>query len=76
MAGAYCRFCGRRCFVFRVIPNGPDRGWSGHLATCPPGMAHDKKQTGHTHLTALNPVTDPDAVTALYDEITGGGEQP
>jgi len=23
MAGPYCRFCGQRCFVLRVIPDGP-----------------------------------------------------
>jgi hypothetical protein len=28
-------------------------------------MAHDLKACGHTHLTALNPVTEPEAVAAL-----------
>ena len=60
MAGAYCRFCGRRCFVYRVIPDGPSKGWGGHLATCRDGMGHDLMKTGHTHITAINPaVGDP-----------------
>lgn len=54
MAGAYCRFCGHRCFVHRVLP---DFSWSGHLATCVDGMAHDRESTGHDHATALNLVT-------------------
>jgi hypothetical protein len=65
MAGAYCKFCGHRCFVNRVIPDGPMQGWAGHLATCQGGMAHDLEMTGHTHETALNPVTQADAVEAL-----------
>jgi hypothetical protein len=65
MAGAYCKFCGHRCFVDRVIPDGPMKGWSGHLATCQGGMAHDLEVTGHTHETALNPVTQAIAVEAL-----------
>lgn len=51
MAGAYCRFCGRRCFVDRTLP---DFSWSGHLATCTEGMAHDRAVTGYDHTTALN----------------------
>lgn len=51
MAGAYCRFCGHRCFVDRVLP---DFSWSGHLATCAGGMAHDRKSCGYDHTTALN----------------------
>lgn len=66
MAGAYCRYCGRRCFVLRVIPDGPSKGWQGHLATCREGMIHDLKVTGHTHITAINPVTEPDAAAAVY----------
>lgn len=64
--GPYCNFCGQRCFVVRVIPDGPCTGWSG----CQRGMEHDLKKTGHTHLTALNPVTEPEAVAALAR--TGG----
>lgn len=65
MAGAYCHYCGRRCFVLRIIPDGPSQGWSFHLATCRGGMAHDLEVTGHTHLTAVNPVTDPEAAAAI-----------
>jgi hypothetical protein len=64
MAGAYCKFCGRRCFLLRVIPDGPLKGRSFHLATCAGGMAHDMKMTGHTHKTAINPIADPDAAAA------------
>ena len=52
MAGPYCRYCGHRCFVERVLP---DRSWSGHMATCPDGAAHDREVTGHDHTTAINP---------------------
>ena len=64
MAGAYCRFCEHRCFVLRVIPDGPQKGRSFHLATCQHGMMHDFGQTGHTHITAINPVTEPEAAQA------------
>lgn len=67
MAGAYCKFCQARRFVDRVIPSGPMKGWTGHLATCQGGMAHDLKVTGHTHLSAVNPTTDPEAADACYD---------
>ncbi|SDD68268.1 hypothetical protein SAMN05216174_115131 [Actinokineospora iranica] len=53
MAGAYCRYCGHRCFVWRVLPG---RSWSGHMATCPGGMAHDRRAIGHDHTTAVNPL--------------------
>lgn len=65
MAGAYCKFCTFRCFVLRVIPDGPEKGRSFHLATCHAGMMHDLKEVGHTHLTAVNPVTEPEAVAAI-----------
>lgn len=58
MAGAYCRYCDHRCFVDRVLP---DFSWSGHMATCAQGMAHDRAVTGYDHSTALNliaPVPD------------------
>jgi hypothetical protein len=75
MAGAYCRYCDRRCFVLRVIPGGPLKGRSFHLATCQPGMAHDLKATGFTHLTAVNPVTDPEGAAACAgaDPVDGEG---
>jgi hypothetical protein len=53
MAGSYCRYCGQRCFVYRVLPGG---SWSGHMATCAAGMAHDRAVTGHDHTTAINPM--------------------
>jgi hypothetical protein len=74
MAGAYCNYCGTRCFVDRVIPDGPMKGWSGHLATCQGGMAHDLKVTGHTHLDSINPVTDPEAAAACREADPVGGE--
>jgi hypothetical protein len=65
MAGAYCKFCGQRCFVYRIIPDGPWKGWGGHLATCYHGMMHDLKKIEHTHITAINPITEPDAAAAI-----------
>lgn|SRR5512145_644255 len=53
MAGAYCRFCGHRCFVYRILP---DRSWAGMMATCAAGAAHDHAQMGHDHITAVNPI--------------------
>ena len=66
--GSYCKFCGQRCFVVR---DGPQKGWTGCLATCSGGMAHDLKVTDHTHLTAVNPVTDPEAASAIYAAMQG-----
>lgn len=55
--GNYCKLCGQRCFVSRVMPD--DSRWrpgeTAHLATCEKGMAQDFKATGYTSLTALNP---------------------
>lgn len=76
MAGAYCKFCARRCFVLRVVPDGPMKGWTGHLATCRGGMEHDLTVTGYTHLTAVNPITDPEAAAAIGeapDPVDGEG---
>ena len=76
MAGAYCKFCARRCFVLRVVPDGPMKGWTGHLATCRGGMEHDLTVTGHTHLTAVNPINDPEAAAAIGeapDPVDGEG---
>ena len=53
MAGAYCKYCDQRCFVDRVIPDGPRKGWAGHMATCRLGMEHDLKVLGHTYETAV-----------------------
>lgn len=66
MAGAYCKFCDRRCFVLRVVPNGPMSGWAGHMATCQRGMEHDRTVLGgHDSRTSVNPVTDPEAAEAV-----------
>lgn len=65
MAGAYCKFCGQRCFVYRIVPDGPSKGWAGHMATCTEGMRVDLGTLGHTHLTAVNPITDPAAAEAI-----------
>lgn len=69
--GPYCNYCDRRCFLLRVIPDGPDKGRSLLLATCGAGMALDLETTGHTHETALNPVTQEEAVEALAAEMRG-----
>lgn len=72
MAGAYCRFCGHRCFVYRVIPDGPQKGWAGHMATCAAGMVHDRRETGYDHTTALKEPTmldtEPKRYAGVQDE--------
>lgn len=76
MPGTYCQYCGNRCFVLRVIPDGPSKGWAGHMATCQGGMAHDLAVTGHSCLTAVNPTTDPGAaaeVREAVDPVDGEG---
>lgn len=58
MAGAYCRYCDRRCFVYRILPpdaQGRHAGAGLHMATCGRGMQHDLDVTGYTHETAINP---------------------
>jgi hypothetical protein len=66
MAGAYCKFCNQRCFVYRVLP---DRSWAGHLATCLEGMAHDRSVTGYDHTTAVNPLMEHEVYTFQVFEI-------
>lgn len=56
MAGAYCRFCGRRCFVYRQVIVGGEIIWSGHLATCAEGKAWDRIKIGQDADTAHNPM--------------------
>lgn len=60
MAGPYCRYCDRRCFVSRTLP--ADARWKPgetvHLATCLGGMEHDRQRTGYDHTTATNPLGD------------------
>ena len=60
MAGAYCKFCGHRCFVYRIVPN----SHVTHLATCPRGMALDREKLGVDHTTTVNPMA-PDYVPLL-----------
>jgi len=48
------------------------KGWTGCLATCQRGMAHDLAKTGHTHVTAINPVTEPDVAYAIAAEVKAG----
>lgn len=55
MAGAYCRYCDRRCFVYRQVIVGGAVLWSGHMATCPAGKAHDRRALGQDADTAHNP---------------------
>lgn len=69
MAGAYCKFCDHRCFVTRIVPAGPQRGWYGHLATCARGKAYDREQTGgYDSSNTVNPITQPRAA-ALVRQI-------
>lgn len=70
MAGAYCKFCGNRCFVYRGLPDG---SWSGHMATCAAGAAFDREKTGYDYTTAVNPHADitPTAMRSVADAITG-----
>lgn len=49
--GPYCQYCGRRCFVPRIVPD----SYVTILATCSKGMEHDLKMLGVTYLTAANP---------------------
>ncbi len=59
MAGAYCKLCDRRCFVYRILP--ADARWQPgngvHLATCPEGAAYDRQRIGYDHTTAHHPMT-------------------
>jgi hypothetical protein len=71
MAGGYCKYCGFRCFVYRIVPDGPRKGWGGHMATCAQGMALDLKVLGHTHVTAVNPVTEPDLAEEIGAWLAG-----
>lgn len=56
MAGAYCRFCGQRCFVYREVIVAGELVWAGHLATCAAGKVHDRASIGQDADTAHNPV--------------------
>lgn len=55
MAGAYCDYCGHRCFVYRLVPG----THITHLATCADGAAHDRAHLGLDYTTAINPLAEP-----------------
>ncbi len=55
MAGAYCQFCGHRCFVYREIREAGRVEWSGHMATCREGAEHDRVVLGADFRSAHNP---------------------
>jgi len=56
MAGAYCKFCNTRCFVYRQVIVGGELVWAGHMATCPKGKAHDRSVLATDADTAHNPM--------------------
>lgn len=55
MAGAYCRYCDHRCFVYRQVIVAGEIIWDGHMATCTKGAAHDKRSLGVDFRQAHNP---------------------
>lgn len=55
MAGAYCKYCNHRCFVYRRVIVGGETVWSGHMATCGKGAEHDRRSLGVTFREAFNP---------------------
>lgn len=55
MAGAYCRYCDQRCFVYRQVIIAGEIVWAGHMATCPAGADWDRKQLGVDFRQAHNP---------------------
>jgi hypothetical protein len=57
MAGAYCQYCDHRCFVYRQVIVGGETVWSGHMATCPKGREHDRKELGVDCDGARNPMS-------------------
>jgi hypothetical protein len=65
MAGAYCMYCNRRCFVYRQVIVGGELVWAGHMATCERGKQHDREQLGQDAGTAHNPL-------AVLHEKAGG----
>jgi hypothetical protein len=67
--GPYCKFCGQRCFLPRVLKDGR----SVILATCASGMKHDLKAVGETHGTAINPCTPEGPVLMEAMLVVNGG---
>lgn len=62
MAGAYCRYCDHRCFVYRQVVVGGEAVWAGHMATCHGGREHDRTALGVDETRARNPA-------GTYDDI-------
>jgi len=58
MAGSYCQYCDRRCFVSRQVIVAGQLVWAGHMATCERGKEHDRNAIGMDSTTAHNPVWD------------------
>jgi hypothetical protein len=58
MAGSYCMYCDHRCFVERRVIVGGLVVWSGHMATCPKGMDHDRRSLGMDCDQAHNPYAE------------------
>lgn len=60
MSGAYCQYCGHRCFVYRQVLVAGEVVWAGHMATCVAGRAHDRYALGVDSTQAYNPYARPD----------------
>jgi hypothetical protein len=58
MAGAYCMYCDRRCFVYREVIVGGEFLWGGHMATCEHGKQNDREAIGQDADTAHNPLAE------------------
>lgn len=56
MAGAYCKFCDHRCFVYRQVIAAGVVLWAGHMATCRDGAEHDRRSLGLDFTQATNPL--------------------
>jgi hypothetical protein len=67
MAGAYCTYCGQRCFVYRQVTVGGALVWAGHMATCSGGAAHDRRSLGVDFTSAVNPQAVCGATTRRFD---------
>ena len=57
MAGAYCRYCDQRCFVYRQVIVSGEIVWAGHMATCAKGAEWDRRQLGVDFQHAHNPAS-------------------
>jgi hypothetical protein len=77
--GPYCNYCDHRCFVRRELPaDSPAKAaprFAGEIlmATCARGMAHDRRETGYDHTTAIKPQPiDQGALRAFANAAFGG----